>query len=112
MTTTMNSLKRIMHALTDALERSAQMRTREYLLGLSDRHLDDMGLSRELVKQGPNAWPWRKPSDPLVPSLMPAAIAELNTDSDAQSEYVDRRRPALEQAALGGRRTNHTKLAA
>lgn len=112
MTTIMNYLKRIMHALTDALERSAQQRTREYLLGLSDRHLDDMGLSRELLKQGPKAWPWRKSGDLIVASLMPAATDEFNTDVDAQSEYADRRRPALEQAALGGRRTNDTKLAA
>lgn len=112
MTTNMNPLKRIMQSLTGALERSAQTRTREYLLGLSDRHLDDMGLSRQLLKQGPSAWPWRKLSDPLVAALMPVATDELNTDSEVQSEYLDRRRPALEQAALGGRRTNDTKLAA
>ena len=112
MTTTMNSLKRIMHALTDALERSAQKRTREYLLGLSDRHLDDMGLSRELLKQGPDAWPWRKPGDPIVASLMPAEMDEVNTDSEALPEYADRRRPALEQAVHFNRRDTDTKLAA
>ena len=73
MTTNMNPLKRIMQSLTGALERSAQTRTREYLLGLSDRHLDDMGLSRELLKQGPNAWPWRKPSD-LIVAVPPSAV--------------------------------------
>ncbi len=112
MTTTMNSLKRIMHALTDALERSAQKRTREYLLGLSDRHLDDMGLSRELLKQGPDAWPWRKPGDPLVTSWMPAAMHEPDTDSEVLPEYVDRRRPETEQAVHFNRRDTDTKLAA
>jgi hypothetical protein len=104
-------MKRIMHALTDALERSAQQRTREYLLGLSDRHLDDMGLSRELLKQGPNAWPWRKSGDPLVASWMPVATNEVNTDSDAQAAYVDRRRP-VEQTADFNRRDTDTKWAA
>jgi uncharacterized protein YjiS (DUF1127 family) len=112
MTTTMNSLKRIMHALTDALERSAQKRTREYLLGLSDGHLDDMGLSRELLKQGPEAWPWRKPGDPLVASWMPAALHERNADSEALPEYVDRRGPDIEQAVHFNRRDNDAKWAA
>ena len=112
MTTTMNSLKRIMHALIDALERSAQKRTREYLLGLSDRHLDDMGLSRELLKQGPDAWTWRKTGDPLVTSSMPAALHELKTDSEVLPEYVDRRRPDIEQPVHFNRRDTDTKLAA
>ena len=112
MTTIMNYLKRIMHALTDALERSAQQRTREYLLGLSNRHLDDMGISRELLQQGSKAWPWRKLDDALVASWTPATIDALNTDSDAQSEYPDRRRPAIEQAAGFIRRDTDTKLAA
>lgn len=112
MTTTMNYLKRIMHALIDALERSAQKRTREYLLGLSDRHLDDMGLSRELLKQGPEAWPWRKSDDPLVTSWMPAALHVPDTDSEALPEYADRRRPDIEQTVHFNRRDADTKLAA
>jgi uncharacterized protein YjiS (DUF1127 family) len=112
MTATMNPFKRIMHAFTESLERSAQARTREYLLGLSDRHLDDMGLSRELLKQGPSAWPWRKSEDPLIASWSPAAMHEPNTDSDAQAANVDRRRPGMEQAALLNRRNTDTKLAA
>jgi hypothetical protein len=108
----MNSLKRIMHALTDALESSAQKRTREYLLGLSDRHLDDMGLSRERLKQGPDAWPWRKPDDPIVASLMPVTTGELTTDSEGLPEYADRRRPEIEQAEHFNRRDTDTKLAA
>ena len=112
MTAKVNPFKRIMHAFTDALERSAQARTREYLLGLSDRHLHDMGLSRELLKQGPKAWPWRNSEDPLIASWSPAAMHELNTDTDAQPANADRRRPGMEQAALLNRCNTDTKLAA
>ena len=58
MTTKDTFLSRIIHGLTDAFERAGEERARAYLLGLSNAHLSDMGLSRELIKQGPKAWPW------------------------------------------------------
>ena len=48
-----------MNALIEGAERNAQRQTRQYLLGLSDGFLKEMGISRELLKQGPDAWPWR-----------------------------------------------------
>jgi hypothetical protein len=100
--------KRWMNALTDALERNAQQRTREYLLGLSDGFLADMGLSRELIKQGPDAWPWRIPQEPVA--TLAAPLKERNTDSDAQS--TDHERRNSEQAVGYNRRATDTKWAA
>jgi uncharacterized protein YjiS (DUF1127 family) len=74
-------LGRIRHAL----ERSAERRAREYLLGLSDRHLDDMGLSRQRIKQGPSAWPWRKAEDPLPVPGLSGAMRELNTPNGTEA---------------------------
>ncbi len=74
-------LGRIMHAL----ERSAGRRAREYLLALSDSHLADLGLSRKLIEQGPNAWPWRKVEDPLPVPGLSAARRELNTQSGVEA---------------------------
>jgi hypothetical protein len=103
MTTNMTLLKRFM----DARERSAQKHAQQYLLGLSDLHLEDMGLSRELIKQGPKAWPWHKADEPLAASRMPAAMRDVNTDSGAPSA-----RPAIEQATRFNRPDTETKLAA
>lgn len=103
-------LRRIMHALTDALERNAQQRTREYLLSLSDRHLQDMGFSRELIKQGPNAWPWRIPEEPV--GTLSAAMREHKTERKEQPADADRGQRGFEQAAGFNPPSTGDKLAA
>ena len=98
-------LGRIRHAL----ERSAELRAREYLLGLSDRHLDDLGLSRELIKQGPGAWPWHKAEDPLPVPGLSTAMRELNTQNSAEAANLgsgERDRPGFAKTEA------ETKLAA
>lgn len=87
-------LGRIMHAL----ERSAGLRAREYLLSLSDRHLDDLGLSRTLIEQGPDAWPWRKVEDPLPVPGLSAAMRELATPSGAPAANAGNSTRAPERA--------------
>ena len=108
MSTNVTFLKRIMHSLTTALERSAQNRTRQYLLGLTDRHLEDMGLSRELIKQGPKAWPWRAPNEPPIP----LRLQSLDTDSGAQPAGHNRGRHGIEHATGLNVPGTDTKLAA
>ncbi len=98
-------LGRIRHAL----ERSAELRAREYLLGLSDRHLDDLGLSRKLIKQGPKAWPWHKAEDPLPVPGLSAAMRKLGSQSGAQAANLassGRTQPGYEKTGA------ETKLAA
>jgi uncharacterized protein YjiS (DUF1127 family) len=95
--------------IINAFERSAETRARDYLLSLSDRHLDDMGLSRELIKQGPDAWPWHKAEDSLSAPGLSAAMPEVNTVGDAQAANLAsgrRDQPAFDKTGT------ETKLAA
>ena len=106
-------LGRIRHAL----ERSAELRARQYLLGLSDRHLDDLGLSRKLIEQGPDAWPWRKLEDPLPVPGLSAAMRELNTQSGVEAANGSNGPRAPERTAEGNqpgfaKARTETKLAA
>ncbi len=112
MTTNTTLLSRMMHGFTSALERSAQRRAQNYLLRLSDAHLADLGLSRDLLRQGPETWPWHKPDDQIAVLSTAAAKRESNTDSDVQEVFADRRWPGMEQASMAGRRDTDTKLAA
>ena len=112
MTTNTHFLTRMINMLTNALERSAQHRTREYLLGLSDRHLDDMGFSRELLKQGPKAWPWRKPEEALVSIRVHSLIQEGSTVSGVQSASLDRIHGGNEKAIQMDCPDTDAKLAA
>lgn len=64
MSNRVNFLKSIVDGLIKARERSAQVRVRRHLRSYSDRHLQDMGFSRQLLEQGPDAWPWRAPVQP------------------------------------------------
>jgi len=49
----------IFDRIIKSFELSGRARTLQILRGLSDRQLDDAGLSRELLNQGLKAWPWR-----------------------------------------------------
>lgn len=51
----MNILDRIIKSF----EVAGRARTLQILRGLSDRQLEDAGLSRGLLDQGLKAWPWR-----------------------------------------------------
>ena len=95
-----------------ALERNAQQRAQIYLLGLSDAYLEDLGLSRQLIKQGPDAWPWRKVEDlPPVPGLL-SAMREVNTQNASQPANLDRGFRETEQAVGFNASDPETKLAA
>lgn len=104
MSTEASFLQRIMQSLSRAFERSAQARTRRYLLGQSDRALADMGFSRELLEQGAKAWPWRLTDDTQGEFRLAAATAQ---DKDADSD----RRNAF-KAIQFNRRHSDAKLAA
>lgn len=73
-----------MNCLIEARERKARVDIRQHLRGLSDRHLEDMGFSRELINQGPKAWPWRAPVEPHGAPMLAAAMQGCNTQRQAQ----------------------------
>ena len=77
-------LERVMNCLIEARERKARVDIRQHLRGLSDRHLEDMGLSRELINQGPKAWPWRAPVEPHDAPMLAAAMRGRKTEGQSQ----------------------------
>lgn len=98
-------LKRVVNRLIEARERGVQRHVRQYLRGLSDRQLEDMGFSRELLEQGPQAWPWRAP---VGASATSAWGHGRNRDGIAQAaDYVRRDREQAVQPV-----TTDDKLAA
>ena len=59
------------------MEHYGKVKSRQILLGLSDRQLEDAGISKELLLEGTSAWPWRIEDQPLVP-LNNIDLAHLN----------------------------------
>lgn len=98
--------------ILNAFEHSAQRRAQDYLLGLSDRHLELMGLSRRLIEQGPDAWPWRQTIDPLPVPGLSAAMRELNTPNGGRTPGLGRNHSTIGQQAAFGHSEPATKLAA
>jgi uncharacterized protein YjiS (DUF1127 family) len=60
---------RIKAVLKDSIRKLGQNRLRSQLLMSSDRELEDMGFSRELLLQGISAWPWRVDNEQSVATL-------------------------------------------
>ena len=54
----MERTKSVKSLLNSAIEHFARARLQRYLLTQSDRTLEDVGLSRNLLEQGVDAWPW------------------------------------------------------
>ena len=73
-----------MNTLIEARERKAQVDIRQHLRGLSDRHLEDMGFSRDLIDQGPKAWPWRASVESHGAPTLAAAMQGRKTEGQAK----------------------------
>lgn len=83
-------LKRVMNSLIDARERDALRSTHQYLLGLSDGFLREMGISRELLRQGPDAWPWRVEQSPHNNRGVSGAMSAAGAGRNSQTVSDDR----------------------
>lgn len=94
------------------LQNYALHRTRAQLLNLSDRQLEDVGISRRLLVQGVTSWPWRedeKASTELAaqPAKMKAkdinsAIQELSRMSDKQLRDIGIDRGTIRHSVTHG----------
>jgi uncharacterized protein YjiS (DUF1127 family) len=87
-------------------------RLRNDLLRLDPRLLVDAGYSPELLEEGVRAWPWRLPAEPaaglsfarpLTETDYRAAIAELESYSDAELQDLGLSRGAVPEAVRNGR---------
>ena len=102
----------LMSKLMIWIERS---RMRKDLLQLDPRLLADAGYSHELLEAGVHAWPWRTPAEPaaglgalhfgkpLTEADYRAAIAELESYSDADLLDLGLSRGAIPEAVRSGR---------
>jgi uncharacterized protein YjiS (DUF1127 family) len=102
----------LMSKLLTWIERS---RLRQDLLRLDERLLADAGFSRALLEAGIRAWPWRAPAEPagglaslrfgrqLSEADYRAAIAELESYSDADLLDLGLSRGAIPEAVRNGR---------
>lgn len=101
--------------LQNYLQNHAIHKTRNVLLTMSDRQLEDVGISRALLIQGVKQWPWREglvtsnASQPRVeqPGRFKAAqinkaIRELSDMSDAQLRDIGIDRGSIRHAAKYG----------
>jgi len=56
----MSVFEKIAAALFQVGENSAKLRTMQVMRGLNDNFLQAIGVSREQLDKGPEAWPWRE----------------------------------------------------
>lgn len=52
----------------------SRVKAREVLLNSSDRTLEDLGISRQLLESGLKAWPWHK----IDPEFVPLRFKQIN----------------------------------
>jgi len=79
---------------------------RVVLLDKSDRELEDMGFSRELLQQGISQWPWRVDDDQAAnesAQLETAAINTLQGMSDRELRDLGITRGTIEESVRHGR---------
>ncbi|MGD2141701.1 MAG: hypothetical protein PVH25_15010 [Burkholderiales bacterium] len=98
MSNTRSFLQRFIQSFNEGFERSAQMRARNYLLGMSEEFLAELGISQALVVKGPEAWPWRLADQPRADLRVTAGTAETRpaaADSERTGHYDQRTEPKL-----------------
>lgn len=88
-----------------SMQRAGYDRARREMLRLSDRLLDDVGVSRELLEQGVDAWPWRKPEVVTARSAanLESAVAELRDYNDDELNELGIARAQIESVVVRGR---------
>jgi len=119
-----SKLTNFKNAYIDYMTRRGQIEVRRVLLNQSDRALEDMGVSRELLEGGISNWPWTTPAEdgfslhtannsgieakPAVQDKserqkIAAAIRELSAYSDYQLRDLGIHRGMIKDAVMNGR---------
>lgn len=87
-----------------------KMKTRQVLLQCSNRTLEDLGISRDLLDQGIKAWPWHavteqpaKQSIAYTTQTKKQAIKELAAYSDSELHDLGITRGTINEAVMHGR---------
>lgn len=97
-------------AIQNYLHNYALEKTRYELMSLTDRQLEDVGVSRGLLNEGVEKWPWREVEGQNL-SAQPArmnsreidsAIRELSRMSDKDLRDIGIDRGTIRQSVLNG----------
>ncbi len=100
------------------MQNYALHKTRAHLMGLTDRQLDDAGISRYLLNQGVDAWPWREQEGVarqparLNSKEIDSAIRELSRMSNRELRDIGIDRGTIRHSVLHGMESNGLRRAA
>ncbi len=101
------------NSMKNYFQNYALHKTRDQLMSLSDRQLDDVGISRALLQQGVATWPWREDksqdlsSQPKMNSReIDSAIRELSRMSDKDLRDIGIDRGTIRQSVISGRESS------
>ena len=83
---------KIMKGIKEAFMVSGYSRTAKELQMLSETQLNDIGVSREHLKKGGSAYPWRE-AEIIVPQVIPSNIAQFRTAKEIEHTTIMPRRP-------------------
>jgi len=112
-------LKTFSTGYTNYMTRVGRARARSVLLMQDERSLQDMGISRHLLLEGVDAWPWRDGEEqPLPTQYVDAAkrreekraIRELKRMSNAELSDMGISRGGIEAAVRFGRRDEYAPM--
>ena len=84
----MSILNKATDVILAAFERSGRRKALNELNMMSDRTLEDLGISRALLSQGIQSWPWKSDASNIAPAKqskrndIKAAIKELQAYND------------------------------
>ena len=81
-------LSRISQRLMASIESSGRERARDELLRLDPRLLEDAGLSRTLLLQGTDAWPWKLKDEQKLLAEQSRARQELRTQKREERQAI------------------------
>ncbi len=70
-------MKNLANKFLNYMEYYGRIKSRQILLNLSDRQLEDAGISKELLLKGTSEWPWRVEDQPMAP-LSDLQLSQLN----------------------------------
>ncbi|MDH3640465.1 MAG: DUF1127 domain-containing protein [Gammaproteobacteria bacterium] len=101
-------LNAIMRRVMRIVVRIGYARARGEFLQLSDKTLDDIGISRALLEQGIDAWPWREENAAVAttnkaPLSVKPAIAKLRRYNDAKLNGLPIAPGQIETVVVKGR---------
>ena len=86
------NFNKIKNGIKEVIIFAGYSRTAKELLKLSEKQLNDIGVSRELLTRGAKAYPWRSEEAVLSMSI-PANVTKLRTSKVIQNTPIMTRRP-------------------